>query len=130
MNEKILAKLLEYSLDSRQSSWSIEMLKACKHFSIAAGVAVVFCGWSSVTFASGKGGPDSPDRLLDGHTKVEVHARYPGDNIKQGKYRNRHYVERCSWYKGGQFWGGDRPLNLTQSCVRIEEPDDMGENRN
>ncbi|MGI9484219.1 MAG: hypothetical protein ACR2OR_17875 [Hyphomicrobiales bacterium] len=97
---------------------------------VPASALVLFAGFSAAALASGKGGPDSPDPLLDGHTKVEVHARYPGDNIKRGKYRNRHYYEHCGWRPLGQLWGGDRPLNLTMSCVRIEEPNDMGENRN
>ena len=50
------------------------------------------------------------DPSLDGQRKINVHARYPGDNVHAGKYHDKHFVERCNWFIKGSFWGGDRPL--------------------
>lgn len=75
-------------------------------------------------------GPDGADASLDGHKKIQVHARYPGDKITRGDYRNKHYVERCNWFTKGSFWYGESPLGLTQGCARIDVPRDMSDYRN
>ena len=89
--------------------------------------ALIVAGGTVIADAKGRG---NEDPSIDGHTKIEVHARYPGDNIVQGKYGKKEYYERCNWFSKGSIWGGDRPLGLTQGCARLEVPRDRSDDRN
>jgi hypothetical protein len=90
-------------------------------FQILPLAAIIAVAGTFAVEAKNRGGGDP---TIDGHSKIEVHARYPGDDINRGKYGLTQYHERCNWFLKGSFWGGDRPLGLTQACARIEVPAD------